>query len=61
MFEMGIATEGTVEMGHAEGEGGGEYVDIFGGYVGARERGGCCAVCCVWGGEVLGEVGEDWC
>ena len=59
VFEVRVAAEGAVEVLHAEGEGGGEGVDVAGGDVGAGEGGGGGGVVCVWGGEVLGEVRED--
>ena len=59
MFQMRVAAEGAVEMGHAEGEGGGEGVDVAGGDVGAGEGGGGGAVGGIGGGEILGQVVED--
>ena len=50
---MGIATQGTVEMLHAEREGGGECVDVAGGDVGAGERGRGGGVGGVGGSEVV--------
>lgn len=61
VLEMGIAAERAVQVLHAEREGRGECVDISRGDVGAREGGRGAGVVGIWGGEVLGEVGEDRC
>lgn len=59
MFEVGIAAERAVQVGHAGREVLGEVVDVAGGDLGADGGSRVGAVGAVGGDEVLGEVVED--
>lgn len=59
VFEVGIAAERAVQVGHAGREVLGEVVDVAGGDLGADGGSRVGAVGAVGGDEVLGEVVED--